>query len=197
MSASNGPRPVRNLAAWNWSDYDDPDVIEVDVWTVNERERDDDDEDPFARAREAFDGRVDSVDAVAGDIAKVTYAGAAPTGYRRISTDETVIQQAFGGAAREAGGSRTEAGTFGEGAEPVAVGPSHDEVVRHGREEVLPRVKAALAELGRAVTFSRNENRDEVEELTQAPPFDGFDSTVRITSKGTVYEYDLEELEGS
>jgi len=185
VSRRGGPRPVRNLAAWGYESSSSGDRLEVDVWTVNDREADDDLPDP-----EDFGVGLADVLARAGDIAKVEYAGAAGVGYRRISTDEKVSQQAFAGAARSAGGSRTDAGTFGEGAEPAVIGPDLARVIREGREEVIPPVEREFRELAEKLT--RDENRDEDEEEVADRPFDGFDNEVRvILSTGDAYRYEV------
>lgn len=178
-------RPVRNLAAWGYESAASGDRIEVDVWTVNRREGDglpDPDDIPAA-------GDIDSVVAAAGDVAKVEYAGAAGTGYVRISTGESVSQQAFAGAARSAGSDRTDAGTFAEGGESGVVGPSLQEAIRHGEEEVIPVVRAEFQELGRAI--GREPSRDEDEEPVETRPFDGFRNVVRAFTNGAVYRYQV------
>lgn len=182
MSAvDHSERPVRNLAAWGYESAASGDRVEVDVWTVN-RVEGDDLPDP-----EDFDAPVDEVLAAAGDIAKVSYRGAAGIGYRRVSTDEAVSQNAYAGAARAAGGERTGAGTFGEGASPAVQGPSLDDVVRYGESNVLPAVRAELGELGMAV--GREPSSDEDEEPVSARPFDGYRNVVRVFTRGGTFRY--------
>lgn len=181
MSARDGPRPVRNLAAWGYESDASGDRIEVDVWTVNRREGDGlPDPEDFAAA-------VDEVLAAAGDVAKVEYAGAAGVGYRRISTDEPVSQQAYAGAARSAGADRTGRGTFGEGGTSGVVGPDLDDVVDHGRDEVIPAVRDEFRELGERIV--REENRDEDEEPVETRPFDGFRNVIRVFTRSSTFRY--------
>jgi len=176
--SSRGPRPVRNLAAWGYESSASGTRVEVDVWTVNRREQD----DPLPTPADFPSAAVADVLSAAGDIAKVEYAGAAGVGYRRVSTDEPVSQQAFAGAARSAGGSRTAAGTFGRGAEPAVRGPDLSAVVRRGEQDVLPVVRREMREIGQAV--GREPSRDEDEEPVATEPFDGYDNVVRVFPRG-------------
>lgn len=182
MSRRNGPRPVRNLAAWGYESSSTDTRVEVDVWTVNRREGDGlPDPSDFAAP-------VSEVLAAAGDVAKVRYRGIGTVGYRRISTDAKVSQQAFAGAARSAGGSRTEGGTFRPGAEPAVIGPDLPDVVRHGESEVMPVVRREMRELGRGI--GREPHRDEDEEEVETRPFTGFRNVVRVIPRGgNVYRY--------
>jgi hypothetical protein len=184
MSAREGPRPVRNLAAWGYESDGSGgsgDRLEVDVWTVNRREGD------GLPDPSAFGVGLEEVLAAAGDVAKVRYAGAAGVGYRRVSTDTSVSQQAYAGAARSAGADRTGRGTFGEGGESGVVGPSIDEVRRHGEREVLPVVEREFADLARALTYEKDREEDE-EEVTSRP-FDGFRNVVRVMTRGSTFRY--------
>lgn len=179
---------MRNLAAWGYESDSTDSRIEVDVWTVNRVEGDDlPDPSDFAVA-------IDEVLARAGDVAKVRYSGAAGVGYRRISTDEKVKQVAFAGAARSAGTDRTEAGTFDEGGFGAVIGPSLDDVIRHGETDVLPVVKQHFQQRGSAIgaKLAREPSRDEDEEPVETRPFDGFDNVVRvIPGSGKVYRYEV------
>jgi len=174
--SSAEPRPVRNLAAWGYESSATGTRVEVDVWTVNRVTTDD------MPTTADFSVGLEAVEAVAGDIAKVEYAGAAGTGYRRVSTDEPVSQQAYAGAARSAGGPRTDSGTFAEGGVSGVAGPDLDRVIRHGEEEILPVVREELREFGQAI--GREPSRDEDEEPVETRPFDGFDNVVRIFPRG-------------
>lgn len=181
MSAT--PRPVRNLAAWGYESDSSGDRIEVDVWTVNRREGP---EDPFPDPGD-FDAPVVEVLALAGDVAKVRYRGIDTIGYRRVSTDVEVSQQAFAGAARASGAERTEAGTFREGADPIVLGPDLDAVIRHGEQEVIPVVRREFMELGDRI--EREPHRDEDEEAVEVAPIDGFDHVIRVFTRGTTFRY--------
>jgi len=180
MSRSD-PRPVRNLAAWGYESDASGDRVEVDVWTVNARAGDDL-PDPSA-----FSGPVDEVLAVASNVAKVAYAGAASTGYQYVDVSETnpgiteqteATQNSFAGAARAAGGERTGDGTFGLGAEPAVIGPSLADVIEYGEREILPVVRRELREMGRSLV--REPSRDEDDEQVTRRPFDGFKNEIRI-----------------
>jgi len=194
MSGRGSIRPVRNLAAWGYESDATGSRLEVDVWTVNRRETPEDEglPDPSDLA-----GGVDEVLARAGNVVKVAYAGAAGVGYQYVDLSRTnpgissafdATAQAFAGAARAAGGSRTGAGTFGPGAEPAVFGPDLDDVVEHGRRDVLPVVEREMPELARQL--AREENRDEDEEEVEVRPFDGFRNVVRVFPKGgNVWRY--------
>jgi hypothetical protein len=194
MSVRDGPRPVRNLAAWGY-ESDGPggsgDRLEVDVWTVNAVESPEPLPDP-----EDVAGSVEAVLALAGNIAKVEYAGAAGVGYQYVDPSAAndpdagpfdATQNAFAGAARAAGGSRTDSGTFGPGAEPAVVGPDIAEVRRHGEREVLPVVAREFADLGTALVYESG--REEDEEDVTSRPFDGFENVVRVMTRGSTFRY--------
>lgn len=182
--SSRGPRPVRNLAAWGYESSTTDSRIEVDVWTVNRVESDDQElADPSD-----FGVGIDEVLAQAGDVAKVVYSGAAGVGYRRVSSDERVSQQAFAGAARSAGTTRTDAGTFDEGGFGAVIGPSLDDVVAVGERDVLPVVRREFQELGQKI--GREPSRDEDEEPVETEPFDNFRNVVRVFPRGgDVFRY--------
>jgi hypothetical protein len=195
--SSSGPRPVRNLAAWGYESDGSGgtgDRLEVDVWTVNAVESPEPLPDP-----EDVAGSVEAVLALAGNVVKVEYAGAAGVGYQYLDPSAAndpnagpfdATQNAFAGAARAAGGERTGSGTFGPGAEPAVVGPDLDAVVREGRREVLPAVEQEFPELGRRL--KRERDRDEDEEQVAAEPFDGFRNEVRaLLSTGDAYYYEV------
>jgi hypothetical protein len=186
MSARDEPRPVRNLAAWGYESDASGTRVEVDVWTINRVTVDD------MPTTDDFAVGLESVEAVAGDVAKVEYAGAAGTGYRRVSTDEPVSQQAYAGAARSAGGPRTGAGTFAEGGTSGVAGPDLARVIRHGEDEVLPVVREEMRELGRAI--GRQPSRDEDEEPVETRPFDGYRNVVRVFPRaGDVWRYEVRD----
>ena len=198
-------RPVRTLAAWGYDSGRTGTRVEIDVWTVNlaEAERD----DAVERAREAFDGRVQVVEAY-GNVARVNYAGAAGTGYRYIDMAKTnpgkdeptdATQQAFAGAKRSAGGSRDDEGRIVGGYETPPDAPGIDEAIAYGEGYVIPAVEADLRrngapELANAVaSIPRDASRDEIEEPTNTRPFDGFDNAVRIYPQGgSAFEYDVD-----
>lgn len=182
------------LAAWGYESGGGGgnDRLEVDVWTVNRTER----EEPLPDPSDLVGPVADVLGAV-GNVAKVEYAGAAGVGYQYVdpsaandpnadASDATA--QAYAGAARAAGGDRTGAGTFGDGAEPVALGPVLADVREHGRQEVLPVVQAELPELGSRLT--PDAEREEDEEPVTSRPFDGYRNVVRVMpSTGGTYRY--------
>ena len=178
-------RPLRTLAAWGYESASSGTRVEVDVWTVNEGTQDGEDEDDAQdRAERAFadDGRVTVLDAV-GNIAKVSYGGAAGVGYREIDTGEKTSQNAWAGSIRAAGGDRTGGGTFEDGWSPPPNAPGIDEVVTYGEREVLPTVRREMMELGQSIR--REESRDEVDEpITDESPFRGFKHVVRVFPHG-------------
>jgi hypothetical protein len=196
MSASDG-RPRRYLAAWGYESSDSGDSAELDVWTVNPVEAEDDDgPDAEERARRAFGDRVTVVEAF-GNVARVDYAGAAGSGYRYVEEDEPAPQQAFAGAKRSAGGTRTGAGTFGTGYAEPDDAPDLADVLAHATDEVLPVVRVKLRGLGR--DLAREPSRDEDGEPVADEPFDGFDNVVRVflsdeTVRYTVSNGDLVRL---
>lgn len=196
MSVRDGPRPVRNLAAWGY-ESDGPggsgDRLEVDVWTVNRREADRDLAGP-----EDLAGSVEEVLAQAGNVVRVSYAGAAGTGYQYVDPTKAndpnagpydATQQAFAGASRAAGASGRTGGRFEEGGSSGVIGPGIDEVRRHGEREVLPVVEREFADLGNALVYEKDREEDE-EEVTSRP-FDGFRNVVRVMTRGSTFRYQV------
>lgn len=176
MSGARKRRPRRYLAAWGYQSDSSGDRVEVDVWTVNAVSADL--PDPTALPT---GGHVKSVLARAGSVVKVEYSGAAGMGYfKEVSPGQwsEVNQQAFAGAARASGGSRTDAGTFREGAEPSVEGPTFDEVLRYGQREVIPVVRKEMYGLGQAI--GRDPQSDERGEEVAAEPFNGIRNVVRV-----------------
>jgi hypothetical protein len=191
-------RPLRTLAAWGYQSDTTGTRVEIDVWTVNQTTRDRD--DALERAREVFadNGRIESVIDAAGSTAKVNYAGAAGVGYRYIDGGKAT-QQAYAGAKRSAGGSRTDAGTFEEGWTVPPDAPDLDACVAHGRGVVIPAVRRDLRESGarelaQAIErIKREPRRDEEEEPTTDRPFNGFRNAVRIYPRnGREFEYSVD-----
>jgi hypothetical protein len=192
---SESPDAVRNLAAWGYQSSRTGTRVEVDVWTINDVDAE---EDAVERARRLLSDGVTVLDA-AGDVAKVEYPGAAGVGYRRVSTDAKVSQQAYAGAARSAGGTRTEAGTFDDGWTVPDDAPDHEAVVDYGEAVVLPAVEQDLRrsgspELAREVaSMTRDGTREEIEEPVRARPFTGYRNAVRIYPRnGGAFEYDVD-----
>jgi len=190
------PDQVRNLAAWGYESGDTDTEVEVDVWTINDIE-DEQGESDIERARRLLSG-VTVIDA-RGDIAKVDYPGAAGTGYRRVSTDEAVSQQAYAGAARSAGGDRTGSGTFDEGWTQPDDAPDLAAVFAFGEAEVLPAVAQDLIENGspelaaEVRTMNRDPERTEDAEPTGRRPFNGYENAVRIYPRsGRAFEYSVD-----
>jgi len=202
---STDSRPLRTLAAWGYESDGTGTRIEIDVWTVNQGTADRD--DAVDRARAAFGGRVASVIEAYGNVARVEYAGAAGTGYRYIDPDATnpgidgpkASQQAFAGAKRSAGGSRDDRGRQQEGYSSPPDALDLEACEAHGRNEVIPAVRADLRrsgarEMAQALEKLRREtSRDEVDEPVTTAPFAGFDNAVRIFPRGgTEFEYSVD-----
>jgi len=198
-------RPVRTLAAWGYDSGRTGTRVEIDVWTVNvaEAERD----DAVERAREAFDSRVQVIDAY-GNVARVNYKGAAGSGYRYIDMAETnpgkdkpsdATQQAFAGAKRAAGGDHGDDGRIVEGYETPPDAPGIDECVAFGEAYVIPAVESDLRQNGApelandVASIPRDSSDDEIDEPTNTRPFDGFDNAVRIYPQGgSEFEYSVD-----
>lgn len=189
---STRTRPLRNLAAWGYESTSTGTRVEIDVWTVNAGERDEEEEpDPYADREDItlLDRR--------GNIAYVRYENLGTDGYRRIEPDERASQQAWAGAVRSAGGSRTPAGTFSEGWSSPVGAPTLRECVEHGNQEILPAVRAAMREIGTAIT--REPPSDEVDEPVETAPFEGFRNVIRVfpgTGK-QVYRYRVGNATGT
>jgi len=186
---------VRNLAAWGYDSGRTETRVEVDVWTVNDVDYGESDID---RARRMLGGGVEVIRA-AGDVAKVEYPGAAGTGYRRVSTDEKVSQQAFAGAVRSAGGDRTNSGTFGDGWTVPDNAPDLSAVAVHGEAVVLPAVATDLRRSGSVElaaeirSMFRERAREEDEEPVRAESFSGYKNAVRIYPRnGAPFEYSVD-----
>lgn len=185
MSAA---RPRRVLAAWGYESDSSGDRVEVDVWTVNEPDDRDGEGEAIRRARDAFDNRIDRVVASYGNVARVSYAGAAREGYRYIDSNEPASQQAFAGAKRAAGGTITESGTFTDGYTPPPGEPAIEEAIAEGNRNVLPAVERADRG-GMAARLSREPSRDEEGEPVETRPFNGFANVVRYFTGGRIVRY--------
>lgn len=186
---------VRNLAAWGYDSGRTGTRVEVDVWTVNDVDYGESD---IERARRMLGGGVEVIRA-AGDVAKVEYPGAAGVGYRRVSTDEKVTQQAFAGAVRSSGGDRTDAGTFGTGWTVPDDAPDLEAVAAHGEAVILPAVakdlrRSGSVELAAEIrSMVREKAREEDEEPVRAKSFSGFKNAVRIYPRnGSAFEYSID-----
>lgn len=199
--SSREPRPVRNLAAWGYQSNTTDTTLEIDVWTVNRVETETQLPDASQLA-----GGVETVLAVAGNVAKVEYSGAAGTGFQYVDPSQTndpndgpydATQQAFAGASRAAGVARRDDGTLAAGGGSGVVGPSQAACVEHGEREVIPTLRRELREtanrgLAQALEqVAREPSRDEEEEPVETRPFDGFRNVVRILpgTGGDVYRY--------
>lgn len=187
-------RPLRNLAAWGYESASSGTRVEVDVWTVNAGESDDDDDDALERAIKAFAADSWQPTEAFGNVARVEYPGIGTEGYRYIDSGEKATQQAFAGSKRSAGGTRTGAGTFGEGFSSPDEAPDIDEVIAHGSRNVLPVARRELGQLGQSI--GREPSSDEEDEPTQDPPFDGFRNVVRVfPGTGNVKKYRVEGIQ--
>lgn len=182
---SQRTRPLRNLAAWGYESDSTGTRVEIDVWTVNPGEEET--PDAVERARELIGHRGEILDAY-GNVAKVLYSGIESVGYRYIDTDEKALQQAFAGAKRSAGGSRTGAGTFGTGYSSPDHLPDLRDCIDHGQTEILPVIRREMREIGMSIV--REPPRDEDDEPVETEPFDGFRNVVRVFPRGgNVYRY--------
>jgi len=186
---SSNERPKRVLAAWGYESTASGDRIEVDVWTVNPPADADDraEADAIARARDAFSGQVERVISGYGNVARVSYAGAAGEGYRYIDTDEPASQQAFAGAKRRAGGEIDDRGQIQEGYDAPPGEPEIEEAISEGNRNVIPVVKRQGGPL--AEKLGREPSRDEEGEAVETRPFDGFANVVRYFTRGSVERY--------
>lgn len=188
-------RNVRNLAAWGYESTRTGTRIEIDVWTINQAKKGETD---LERARRLLPDKFDVIEA-AGNVAKVGYPGAAGVGYRYIDRDSTAAQQAYAGAVRSAGGSRTDAGTFGEGWTVPDDAPDLRACVSHGEREVIPAVRqdlrrAGSRELAQAIErIDRDGAREEENEPVGTSAFRGFKNAVRIYPRnGSPFEYSVD-----
>jgi hypothetical protein len=188
MAASDN-RPKRVLAAWGYESDRSGDRVEVDVWTVNEAY--DPDAEAIRRARAAFSGRVERVIAAYGNVARVSYAGAAGEGYRYIDENEAIEengQNAFAGAKRSAGGDRGDDGQIQDGYDAPPGEPAIEEAIREGERNVIPVARAASR--GPLIDrIGRQPSRDEEGEPVETPPFDGFRNVIRYFTNDTVERY--------
>jgi hypothetical protein len=191
MSARDDERPKRVLAAWGYESDSTGDRVEVDVWTVNEPDDRDGEPEAIRRAREAFGGNVERVIAAYGNVARVEYAGIGTEGYRYIREDEAITengQNAFAGAKRSAGGSRSGRGTFGDGYSAPPGEPEIEEAINEGTENVIPVIKRdARGPLAEGI--GRQPSRDEEGEAVETRPLDGFTNIVRYYTRGGVERY--------